>query len=132
MFDLGFDRTDYLLGELGLGIDNIPWLADDVLGPDLSIGDGVGELDLDANALADGAQRALDDVAHAERLADIPGIVRPLIEPERRAASHDEEPPGTGNLGNHVVREPVRQHGVPGDTLPRPEREHHDRWPARQ
>src|SRR3954447_23373759 len=74
--NLRLDRGDDALGDLVLHREDVDELAVVALGPEMAAGRGVVELRGDSHAIVRLAYAALDDVAHAEFLGDLPDVDR--------------------------------------------------------
>lgn len=78
--DLRLDRRDDALSDLVLHGEDVDQLAVVALGPEMTAGGGVVELRGDTHAIVHLAHAALDDVADAEFLGDLPEVDRaPLV-----------------------------------------------------
>ena len=89
---LRLDGGDDCFGDLVLHREHVGEVAVVALRPDVAAGGDVVELGGDAHALARLAQAALEEVAHAELLGDLPEMDGPALVDEGGVAGDHEEP----------------------------------------
>ncbi|MGY4282461.1 hypothetical protein ACVWXO_001681 [Bradyrhizobium sp. LM2.7] len=77
--DLRLDRRGDRIGDLVLHGEDVDELAVVTFGPEMAAGGGVVELRGDAHAVVRLAHAALDDVADAEFLGDLPDVDRTAL-----------------------------------------------------
>ena len=105
--ELRLDRRDDGLGDLVLHGEHVGEVAVVAFRPDVAAAGNVDELRGDAHTVAALAHAALDDVADAEFLGDLPHVHGLALVGKGRVARNHEEPAQLRQAGNDVLADSV-------------------------
>ena len=107
--DLRPDRTDDLVGDVVLQLEDIGQLAIVSVRPQMHAVRGIDQLSGDAHPAGGLAHAALENVPDAELACDVANVDRFTLEGESGIARDDEEPSLPGQPGDDVLGQPVRE-----------------------
>ncbi|MEZ5864551.1 MAG: hypothetical protein R3D25_10985 [Geminicoccaceae bacterium] len=96
-------------GQLVLQVEQVGHRPVPAVGPDMAAVRGVDELGRQPQAVAGAADRALDDIAHAQLARDLPHVSGRATKAEAGIARDHREVAKARELGDHVLDDAVRQ-----------------------
>ena len=100
-------RTNYVAGDLVLQVEHVIKCTVVPLGPEMAARCGVDQLRVDADLVCRTPYAALQDIADAEFLCDLPDLDTSALVGERGIAGYDEETGYLRQVRDDVFGKPI-------------------------
>src|SRR5208282_1314666 len=114
--ELDGPRADHSPGDVVLDAEDVFDFGVVGFGPDMNPRPGLGQLDINANAIAGAADAALWQIARIQQAANFGRLGLRILERETRGFSDDQQVREAAKRGDDVFGDPVAEEVLPGIT----------------